>query len=95
MRTKSAHHIHFGPAIPVVPVRDFSRLPFTREEMAEVWKVCGPSVEQNLRKGLEMWQIITAAYIEGISHGSAIERANDPIKQYKEVPHVKSRSQNA
>ena len=67
--------VHLGPAIPLVPVSDFSKTRLTDEQWRNAWKICGPSVERNFdrRKGqhLELWQVITAAYLEGLHHGSA------------------------
>lgn len=72
------HFLTLGPAIPVVPVGDFSRLRLTRDQWAEVWTIVGPSAERNLARGrhgpMELWQVICAAYLEGLSHGSSIER---------------------
>lgn len=76
-RTKQQHFITFGPAIPVVPVKQFTKFStvgIDKEMFQRAWEIIGPSVEHNMRRQSEMWQIITAAYLEGLSHGAAIER---------------------
>lgn len=80
-KAKSRHVISFGPPIPLVPIRDFSRQRLTREQWEDLWSICGPSVERNMagRAGrrLELWQIIAAAYLEGLHHGSALDRTGE------------------
>lgn len=75
------NHVHFGPPIPLVPVTQFSKLRLSREQWAEMWAIIGPSVEKNLdteRKAIRqmpLWMIITAAYVEGLQHGSELAKA--------------------
>lgn len=68
--------IRFGPAIPVVPVTHFSKHKITEQQWAEVWSVCGPSVERNMAgpRPMELWKVIAAAYIEGLHHGASLAR---------------------
>lgn len=73
MNRKRPHFVPFGPPVPVVPLRDFSELHMTDEMMAGLWSVVGPSVELNMRR-LPLWQVILAAYAEGLAHGSDVER---------------------
>ena len=78
MKRAKPHFMSFGPPIPVVPVSDFSRLGLTEEQMAEAWWLCGPSAERNMRRdfrgrALELWQVITCAYLEGLQHGAGLE----------------------
>lgn len=84
MKTKRSHFARFGPAIPIVPVGDFSRAELTREQWEFLWSIVGPSVEKNMAQGwrnrqLELWQVIAAAYMEGLVHGHGI--AQDKAKQ--------------
>jgi hypothetical protein len=79
MKRPKPHFMHFGPAIPIVPVGDFSVMPFSDEQWEMLWSVCGPSVELNMRgrrgrrgRKLELWQVIAAAYLEGLAHGAGI-----------------------
>ena len=67
----------FGPAINIVPVTDFSRMSLTNKQWEDAWKLCGPSAEKNMtgttkRVPLELWQVIAAAYLEGLHHGHGI-----------------------
>jgi hypothetical protein len=71
--------MQFGPDMPVVPIGDFSRMSLTEKQWADAWRICGPSAEQNMRRGwkrppLELWQVIASAYLEGLHHGASIER---------------------
>ena len=76
---KRSHFVRLGPAIPVVPVGDFSSMKLTTEQWKNAWQLCGPSAERNLtgiRRGrsLELWQVIASAYLEGLQHGAGLER---------------------
>ncbi len=72
------HFVVLGPAIPVVPITDFSCLRLTEEQWAQVWEIVGPSAEKNLSGGrrgpLQLWQVICAAYLEGLQHGATLAR---------------------
>lgn len=80
MTNRKRHHfMTFGPPIPIVPVGDFSRMKLSEEQWADAWHICGPSAEQNMRRGygrrgLELWQVIASAYLEGLQHGAALAR---------------------
>lgn len=74
----------FGPAIPFIPVKDFSRMP--HEVIAGAWSIVGPSAMRNLNAGVPLWEIIACAYAEGLNHGSEIERSRNPLNMYKEIP---------
>ena len=68
------HFARFGPAINIVPVTYFSRMSLTDQQWADAWKLVGPSAEKNMtgttkRGPLELWQVIAAAYLEGLHHG--------------------------
>lgn len=81
MNYKKPHYVQFGPPIELVSVSDFSRFALTKEQFEEAWAVVGPSAERNMRRDyrgrcLEMWQVITAAYLEGLHHGSEMMREN-------------------
>lgn len=86
--TKRPHFISFGPAIPQVPVKDFSTIRLTEAMWSSVWEICGPSVERNLAKDTPLWKVIAAAYLEGLSHGSGLTEEHmkrlDPLLNYKE-----------
>lgn len=74
---KKPHFVAFGPPIPVVPIGDFSKMSLTDKQWADAWSICGPSAEQNMRRGrrggpLELWQVIASAYLEGLQHGAAL-----------------------
>jgi hypothetical protein len=68
------HFARFGPAIDIVPVSDFSRMSLSDDQWANAWRLCGPSAARNMtgttkRGPLELWQVIAAAYLEGLHHG--------------------------
>lgn len=71
--TKS-HSVSLGPPIPIVPRKDFSRIPLTREHAYMIWSIIGPSVEVNMQRDIPLWKIIVAAYCEGLDHGASIAR---------------------
>jgi len=71
-RNDGLKQFQFGPRIPLVPVTDFSSMRMSNEQWAGAWRIVGPSVERNMTRGRELWVIITAAYLEGLSHGAAI-----------------------
>lgn len=73
MNRKRPHFVQFGPAIPVVPLRDFSKMGLTHEQWADAWHICGPSAGKNLER-LELWQVIASAYLEGLQHGSEMQK---------------------
>ena len=65
--TKRLHFASMGaPPIPVVPCKDFDRLPHLM--LKDAWQLIGPSVDRNIEK-IPIWQVIAAAYIEGMNHG--------------------------
>lgn len=72
------HFIAFGPDIPVVPITHFARHKFTEEQIADIWKIIGPSVERNL-SAKPLWKVIAFAYIEGLSHGAAIQQEKNNV----------------
>lgn len=64
--------VSLGPcAVPVVCVKQFSKLQMSRATLKEVWQLIGPSVEMNITR-LPMWEVIAAAYLEGMNHGAGI-----------------------
>jgi len=78
---KKPNFVAFGPPVPVVPIPDFSKMGLTIEQFEAAWSIVGPSVEKNMRRNfkgqcLELWQVITVAYLEGLHHGSEIAKAN-------------------
>ena len=78
MNKKRPHFIHFGPSIEQVPRKDFSKVRVETKDLEDVWsRIIGPSVEVNLGQGLDMWKVITLAYLEGLSHGSALKEMQD------------------
>jgi hypothetical protein len=70
---KRHHFVAFGPSVPIVPYGDFSSMPITREQFADLWWLCGPSAARNMLR-LELWQVIASAYFEGLIHGAGMER---------------------
>lgn len=87
---KKANFVRFGPEIPIVPVSDFDKIGLTDEQWANLWHVCGPSVERNMHggmrhKSLELWQVIAAAYMEGLLHGHGIAQEHHAKST---VPHI-------
>ena len=71
------HFVALGPAVPIVGIKDFSKMGLSREEWENVWSIVGPSVERNMsgRRALPLWMVIAAAYLEGLQHGSALTRS--------------------
>lgn len=79
MNYKKPHYVQFGPPIDVVPFKHFSLFGLTKEQFAEALAIVGPSAEKNMQRDrhgrcLEMWQVITAAYLEGLHHGAEMMR---------------------
>lgn len=82
---KRPHFIPFGPRVDIVPVSDFSRMSLSDEQWAGAWRIVGPSAAKNMtgttkRGPLELWQVITAAYLEGLHHGAELvaQRTDQP-----------------
>lgn len=77
-KTQRQTRMAFGPEMPIVPVGDFSQWKLSKEDWNRAWQLCGPSAEKNMmgrmRRRMELWQVIAAAYLEGLYHGSGIER---------------------
>ena len=74
-RKSGVHFATLGPPIPIVPVGDFSRMPYDVIEKA--WQIVGPSVARNMnsaRSVAPLWQIFAACYAEGVNHGAGIVR---------------------
>lgn len=69
---KRAHHLHLGPSMPIVPVTHFSKMRLPEEQWEGVWQIVGPSVERNFNK-VPLWKLLCAAYVEGLSHGVALQ----------------------
>lgn len=74
---KRPHFIPFGPSVEIVPVTDFSRMSLSAQQWADAWRIVGPSAAKNMtgnmkRGPLELWQVIAAAYLEGLHHGSEL-----------------------
>jgi hypothetical protein len=60
-----------GPcAIPIYPVTAFTRIP--NLDRYDAWRLVGPTVHRNINAPL--WQQFMAVYLEGLNHGSAMER---------------------
>lgn len=72
MKTKKPYFVQFGPAIPIVPITDFTKIGLTKEQMNDLWTLCGPTVERNMQRRLELWQVIAMAYLEGLNHGYGV-----------------------
>lgn len=66
----SARMVSIGPAaVPVVPISQFRRS--RAIDMQAVWQIVGPAAEKNLDR-LPLWQVIAAAYVEGLHHGAEL-----------------------
>lgn len=80
-RTKKTHRMGFGPAMPAVPITAFTEKSLSPEEFEAAWWICGPSVERNMTgkpgRRLELWQVIAAAYLEGLQHGADLAAERD------------------
>ena len=68
--------VGLGPAVPAHPVTDFTAERLPKAMLEDAWRIVGPTVERNMNKHhpLQLWQIIAAAYLEGLEHGSEMER---------------------
>lgn len=79
MRRKGYIPAQFGPLVPIVPRDDFTIFRFEREQLERAWEIIGPSAIKNLHvcRADQLWKVITFAYLEGLHHGSEIERKND------------------
>lgn len=70
MKTRGEHGLRIGPCkFPTYPISAFSDFP-PGIKAADVWRIIGPTVEQNINKPL--WQQLCAIYIEGLNHGHGI-----------------------
>lgn len=76
MRTPGYTIPHFGPRIPIVKSNDFSHYKFEHGELERIWEIVGPSAVLNMRRTpiTHLWKVITMAYLEGLHHGSEIEK---------------------
>lgn len=63
-----------GPTFPIVGVGDFTKLKVKPGQLRDLWEVIGPTVELNMTKRVELWQIFTMCYVQGLENGAAIER---------------------
>jgi hypothetical protein len=63
-----------GPTFPVIPVRDFTEFKFKLEQLHGLWDIIGPTVGLNMTRRVELWQIFTMCYVQGLENGAAIER---------------------
>lgn len=77
MKRQKTIPFRLGPDIPLVPIGDFGSMPLTHQQWLDLWSVCGPSAQRNMahttrRPPLELWQVITAAYFEGLIHGAGL-----------------------
>lgn len=79
-KTPIKHFVRLGPAIPTVPITDFSRIRLSHAEFAQLWSIIGPSVERNLALNRELWQVIAMAYLEGLLHGRGLAQRNKDIE---------------
>lgn len=69
-----AASVLIGPStLPVVPMKDFSRIT-AEKPLLDAWILVGPSVSHNIEK-LPIWKVIAMAYLEGLEHGSSLERS--------------------
>jgi hypothetical protein len=77
MRRKGYIAPQFGPPVPIIKNGDFSQFNFEREDIERAWEIIGPSVVRNLRlvRADQLWKVITFAYLEGLHHGSEIEKS--------------------
>lgn len=75
---RRAHHVQFGPSIPIVPVTHFSKMRLTEQQWSDVWQIIGPSVNRNMDK-VPTWKLIAAAYLEGLQHGAGLQKSMAPM----------------
>ena len=71
--------MQIGPPIPIVGVSDFSKFNLPPDSFEAVWSIVGSSAEKNMRRDfrercLELWQVSAAAYLEGLHHGSELQK---------------------
>ncbi len=69
--TTTAPVILGSPNVPFVPRTEFDRL--GTQHLESCWRLVAPSVSRNMR-ALPLWQVIAAAYAEGLEHGHGIAR---------------------
>lgn len=63
-----------GPTFPIVGVKDFTKLKVNPGRLREMWDIIGPTVELNMVKRVELWQIFVMCYIQGLENGASLER---------------------
>jgi len=72
MPRKKYDSLSIGPGFKYVPHKDFSEIEVSEKMLLGMWNIVGPSVNQNSRQGRMLWEIISLAYMEGLSHGHAM-----------------------
>ena len=88
MNTKRAHFASLGaPAIPLVPTKDFDRLPHAM--LKQAWWLIGPSADRNLSR-CAIWEVIAAAYLEGMNHGYGLSQQQKEIKMENEADELEA-----
>lgn len=74
-------HLTLGPPVPVVPLPHFTRVRFTRQQLEDAWRLCGPTFHRNITRvganPMHLWQAVAMTYLEGLHHGAAIAAGRD------------------
>ena len=82
MNPKRAYFANLGaPPIPIVPVTDFDRLPY--DMLKQAWWIVGVSADRNLSR-CAIWEVIAAAYLEGMNHGYEFSQQQRNVKMENE-----------
>jgi hypothetical protein len=82
LRVPGEHTAALGPPISTYPISAFSKLRFTEDQFRDAWKVCGATAERNLSQGLQLWQVFTILYLEGMCHGVGIMKERQPVGEF-------------
>jgi hypothetical protein len=67
MKTPSNSLAVIGPPFPSATVSQFSKI--DPEMLRLAWQLTGPSVEKNMMRPHQLWELFAACYAEGFNHG--------------------------
>ena len=59
-----------GPPFPTAAISQFSKIDPKLLETA--WQLVGPSVEKNLMRPHQLWELFAACYVEGFDHAKGM-----------------------
>lgn len=85
------HHLTLGPPIGFVRRDNFSKTRLARDQGADLWCIIGPTVEINMRKGVQLWEIFVVCYFQGLENAtnlSSTEKRDEDMLQFFTYEHL-------